>query len=56
MVESLHLEGESMEYHQAFMKYRSYTQLPTWTEYAMALIEKLGENYDEPMEELKKFV
>lgn len=56
MVASLHLEGEATEWHQAFMKYMSYTQPPTWAEYAMILTEKFRENYDDPMEELKKIV
>ncbi|XP_070017897.1 uncharacterized protein [Nicotiana sylvestris] len=56
MVASLHLESEAMEWHQAFMKYKSYTEPPTWTEYALALTKKFGENYDDHMEELKKIV
>lgn len=36
------------------MKYRQYTHPPTWTEYVMALVERFGVDYDDPMEELKK--
>ncbi|KAF3633129.1 putative cysteine-rich receptor-like protein kinase 29-like [Capsicum annuum] len=40
-VASVQFEGEVVQWHLAFMKYRQYLHPPTWSEYAMALVERL---------------
>ncbi|KAM3396326.1 hypothetical protein P3S68_005332 [Capsicum galapagoense] len=39
---AIHLEGEAIQWHQSFMKYRQYIQPPSWNEYAVALVERFG--------------
>ncbi|KAF3667065.1 hypothetical protein FXO38_08796 [Capsicum annuum] len=53
-VASVQFEGEAIQWHLAFMKYRQYLHPPTWSEYAMTLVERFGSDYDDPMEEIKK--
>ncbi|PHT63422.1 hypothetical protein T459_32786 [Capsicum annuum] len=36
------------------MRYRQYLQPIGWNEYVMALVERFGSDFDDPMEELKK--
>jgi len=53
-IASLQFDGEVVQWHLSFMKYRQYLQPPTWSEYVMALVERFGADYDDPMEEIKK--
>lgn len=36
------------------MRYRQYLQSATWTEYVIALPKRFGDDFDDPMEEIKK--
>lgn len=53
-IASVQFEGEAVQWHLAFMKYRQCLQPSTWNEYFMALVERFGADYDDPMEEIKK--
>ncbi|XP_070036260.1 uncharacterized protein [Nicotiana tomentosiformis] len=53
-VVAMQLKGEAIQWHLAFMRYRQYLQSATWTEYVVALVEKFGVDFDDPMEEIKK--
>ncbi|XP_019259932.1 PREDICTED: uncharacterized protein LOC109237972 [Nicotiana attenuata] len=53
-VAAMQLEGEDIQWHLAFMRYRQYLQPATWTEYVMAMVERSGVDFDDPMEEIKK--
>ncbi|PHT71958.1 hypothetical protein T459_22743 [Capsicum annuum] len=53
-VASVQFEGEAVQWHLAFTKYRKYLHSPAWSEYAMALVERFGSDYNDPMEEIKK--
>lgn len=50
----MQFKGEAVQWHLAFMKYRECIQPPTWNEYVMALVERFGADYDDPMEKIKK--
>ncbi|PHT40450.1 Isocitrate dehydrogenase [NADP] [Capsicum baccatum] len=39
---AIHLEGEAIQWHQSFMRYRQYIQPPSWNEYVVALVERFG--------------
>ncbi|KAH0634234.1 hypothetical protein KY284_037020 [Solanum tuberosum] len=53
-VAALQLEGEAIQWHLSFMRYRQYLQPATWNDYVMALVERFGTDFDDPMEEIKK--
>ncbi|XP_019224822.1 PREDICTED: uncharacterized protein LOC109206457 [Nicotiana attenuata] len=53
-VAALQLEGEAIQWHLSFMRYRQYLQPATWNEYVMAMVERFGSDFDDPMEEIKK--
>jgi len=53
-VAAMQLEGEAIQWHLSFMRYRQYLQPATWNEYVMAMVERFGTNFDDPMEEIKK--
>ncbi|XP_060212277.1 uncharacterized protein LOC132639908 [Lycium barbarum] len=53
-VAALQLEGESIQWHLSFMRYRKYLQPATWNDYIMAMVERFGTYFDDPMEEIKK--
>lgn len=36
------------------MRYRPYLHPPNWDDYVMALVERFGTDFDDPMEEIKK--
>ncbi|PHU09047.1 hypothetical protein BC332_20907 [Capsicum chinense] len=40
--EDIHLEGEAIQWHQSFMRYRQSIQPPSWNEYGVALVERFG--------------
>ncbi|KAF3637028.1 hypothetical protein FXO38_23904 [Capsicum annuum] len=39
---AIHLEGEAIQWHQSFMRYREYIQPPSYYEYVVALVERFG--------------
>lgn len=51
-VASVHLEGDAIAWHRAFIKSRNSVVEPTWTEYILALNERFGDNFEDPMEAL----
>ncbi|KAH0699101.1 hypothetical protein KY285_013559 [Solanum tuberosum] len=53
-IAAMQLEGEAIQWHLSFMRYRQYLQPATWNEYVMAMVERFGTNFDDPMEEIKK--
>ncbi|XP_075098837.1 uncharacterized protein LOC142175749 [Nicotiana tabacum] len=53
-VAAMQLEGEAIQWHLVFMRYRQYLKPATWTEYVMAMMERFGVDFDDPMEEIKK--
>ncbi|XP_015081221.1 uncharacterized protein LOC107024768 [Solanum pennellii] len=53
-VAAMQLEGEAIQWHLSFMRYRQYLQPATWNEYVMAMVERFGNDFDDPMEEIKK--
>ncbi|KAH0781176.1 hypothetical protein KY290_000774 [Solanum tuberosum] len=53
-VAALQLEGEPIQWHLSFMRYRQYLHPATWNDYVMALVERFGTDFDDPMEEIKK--
>lgn len=53
-IAALQLEGKVIQWHLSFMRYRQYLQPPTWTKYVMAIVDRFGTDFDDPMEELKK--
>lgn len=53
-VAALQLEGEAIQWHLSFMRYRQYLHPATWNDYVMALVERFGTDFDDPMEEIKK--
>lgn len=53
-VAALKLEGEAIQCHLSFMRYKQYLPPATWNEYVMALVERFGANFDDPMEEIKE--
>jgi len=53
-VAALQLEGEAIQWHLSFMRYRQYLQPATWTEYVIAMVDRFGTDFDDPMEEIKK--
>ncbi|KAH0635981.1 hypothetical protein KY290_036382 [Solanum tuberosum] len=52
-VTSIHLEGEAIAWHRSYIRSRNSVLDPTWTECVLALSERLGEGFEDPMEELK---
>ncbi|KAH0702596.1 hypothetical protein KY290_017911 [Solanum tuberosum] len=53
-VAALQLEGEAIQCHLSFMRYRQFLHPATWNEYVMAMVERFGTDFDDPMEEIKK--
>ncbi|XP_015074567.1 uncharacterized protein LOC107018569 [Solanum pennellii] len=53
-VAAMQLEGEAIQWHLSFMRYRQYLQPATWNEYVMAMVERFGTDFDDPMDEIKK--
>lgn len=53
-VAALQLEGEAIQWHLSFMRYRPYLQPPSWSDYVRALVERFGTDFEDPMEEIKK--
>ncbi|KAH0650469.1 hypothetical protein KY284_030381 [Solanum tuberosum] len=51
---ALKLEGEATQWHLSFMRYMQYLQPATWTEYVMAMVDRFGTNFYDPLEEIKK--
>ncbi|KAF3678198.1 hypothetical protein FXO38_03357 [Capsicum annuum] len=39
---AIRLEGEAIQWHQSFMRYRQYIQPTSWNEYVVALVERFG--------------
>ncbi|KAM3327999.1 hypothetical protein P3S68_033461 [Capsicum galapagoense] len=39
---TIHLEGEAIQWHQSFMRYRQYIQPPSWNEYVVTLVKRFG--------------
>ncbi|KAM3201517.1 hypothetical protein P3L10_033880 [Capsicum annuum] len=39
---AIHLEGEAIQWHQSFMRYRQYIQPPSWNEYVVTLVKRFG--------------
>lgn len=50
----MQLEGETIQWHISFMRYRQYVQAISWKEYVGTLVEIFEINFDDPMEEIKK--
>lgn len=55
-VTSIHLEGEAIALHRAYIKARNSVIDPTWTEYLIALNERFGKEFEDHMESLKNLV
>nr|XP_016447594.1 PREDICTED: uncharacterized protein LOC107772617 [Nicotiana tabacum] len=53
-VATMHLEGEAIQWHLSFMRYKQYLQPATWNEYVIALVERFGVDFDDLMKEIKK--
>ncbi|XP_070031857.1 uncharacterized protein [Nicotiana tomentosiformis] len=53
-VAAMHLEGEAIQWHLSFMRYKQYLQPATWNEYVIALVERFGVDFDDLMKEIKK--
>ncbi|VFQ85138.1 unnamed protein product [Cuscuta campestris] len=51
-VAAIHLEGEAIAWHRANVKHLNLSEY-TSTEYVLALNERFGETFEDPMEELK---
>ncbi|KAH0672795.1 hypothetical protein KY290_025029 [Solanum tuberosum] len=52
-VTSIHLEGEAIAWHRSYIKSRNSVLDPTWTKCVLALSERFGEGFEDPMDELK---
>ncbi|XP_070008284.1 uncharacterized protein [Nicotiana sylvestris] len=55
-VTSIHLEGEAIAWHMAYIKPRNSVIDPTWTEYVITLNERFGKEFEDHMESLKNLV
>ncbi|KAK4713215.1 hypothetical protein R3W88_019122 [Solanum pinnatisectum] len=53
-VDVMQLEGKAIQWHLSFMRYGQYLQPATWNEYVMAMVERFGTDFDDPIEEIKK--
>lgn len=51
---TLQLEGEAIQWHLSFMRYRQHLHPASWNDYIMALVERFGTDFDDHMEEIKK--
>ncbi|KAH0683132.1 hypothetical protein KY290_021721 [Solanum tuberosum] len=52
-VASLHFDGLAIEWHLAFIKSRQHLPYPTWDKYLYALMDRFGDEFEDPMSELK---
>ncbi|XP_059283444.1 uncharacterized protein LOC132037029 [Lycium ferocissimum] len=52
-VTSVHLDGEAIAWHRSFIKSRNTISDPSWTEYVLALNERFGDGFEDPMEAIK---
>ena len=51
---SIHLDSKALDWHQTYIKTRSLSPLPlTWAEYTLALRNRFGKLYEDPMADLK---
>ncbi|XP_070038889.1 uncharacterized protein [Nicotiana tomentosiformis] len=50
---SIHFDGEVIAWHRSYMRSRNIVAFPTWTEYVLALNERFGEGFEDPMESIK---
>ncbi|PHT90349.1 hypothetical protein T459_05462 [Capsicum annuum] len=53
-IASMQLEGEAIQWHVSFMRYRQYVQATSWKEYVGALVERFKIDFNDPKEEIKK--
>ncbi|VFQ67183.1 unnamed protein product [Cuscuta campestris] len=51
-IASIHLEGEAIAWHRSYIRNVNMAN-QSWTEYVLALNERFGEAFEDPMEELK---
>ncbi|XP_019246354.1 PREDICTED: uncharacterized protein LOC109226006 [Nicotiana attenuata] len=51
---AMNLDDEALAWHQAFLKCRGVPGLPEWEEYLAVLVETFGDEFADPMLELKQ--
>lgn len=54
-VAALQLEGEAIQWHLSFMRYKLYIHPTTWNDYVMALLERFGTDFDDPWRKSKRW-
>lgn len=50
----MQLEGQAIQWHLSYIRYRQYLHPAIWNEYVMEIVERFGTYFDDPMEEIKK--